>query len=98
MIAPSSRPRLARKARLRFDRKSGRHMLLYPEGGLLLSPTATSILGLCDGETCAAAIVDRLAAEYAGEPREAVERDVIEFLERMARSGLVRDASAGYSS
>ena len=33
----TSRPRLAAKARLRYDRKSSRYMLLYPERGLVLT-------------------------------------------------------------
>ena len=40
----SSRPCLAPKARLRFDRKSSRYMLLYPERGLVLNPTAADVL------------------------------------------------------
>ena len=37
MIPPSSRPALAGKARLRFDRASGGYLLLYPERGLALN-------------------------------------------------------------
>ena len=37
------------KARLRFDRKSSRYMLLYPERGLVLNPTAADVLQRCDG-------------------------------------------------
>ena len=36
MIATDARPRLAAKARLRFDRKTSRYLLLYPERGLEL--------------------------------------------------------------
>ena len=46
----SSRPRLAPKARLRFDRKSSRYMLLYPERGLVLNATAADVVQLCTGE------------------------------------------------
>jgi hypothetical protein len=33
--------------------------------------------------------VDQLAAKYAPQPREAVEREVLAFLARMAERGLV---------
>jgi Coenzyme PQQ synthesis protein D (PqqD). len=49
LISTESRPRLASKARLRFDRKSSRYMLLYPERGLVLNPTAADVLQRCDG-------------------------------------------------
>ena len=42
-LPADARPRLAGKARLRFDRRSARHLLLYPERGLVLSPTAAEI-------------------------------------------------------
>ena len=91
MISAAARPRLAPKARLRFDRKSGRYLVLYPERGLVLNPTASDILQLCTGEHTVETIVDRLVAKYVMEPREAVERQVAEFLAAMAERGLVRD-------
>ena len=39
-IGTGARPRLAPKVRLRWDRKDGRYMLLYPERGLVLNATA----------------------------------------------------------
>jgi coenzyme PQQ biosynthesis protein PqqD len=90
VISAGTRPRLAAKARLRFDRKSGRTMLLYPERGLVLNATATDILALCTGERTVEAIVDELVARYAGEPREAVEREVHAFLASLAERGLLR--------
>ncbi len=90
MISADTRPRLAPKARLRFDRKSERYMLLYPERGLVLNASASDILQLCTGENTVEAIVDRLVAKYATQPREAVEREVHEFLATMTERGLVR--------
>jgi coenzyme PQQ biosynthesis protein PqqD len=86
---PDARPRLAAKARLRFDRKSTRYMLLYPERGLVLNPTAADIVQLCTGEHTVGAIVERLAEKYATQPREAIEREVLTFLDAMAARGLV---------
>ena len=86
---PDARPRLAAKARLRFDRKSTRYMLLYPERGLVLNPTAADIVQLCTGEHTVGAIVERLAAKYGMKPREAIEQEVLTFLDAMAARGLV---------
>ena len=90
-MTPTSRPRLAAKARLRFDRLSQRYLLLYPERGLALSPTAAEILKLCTGEHTVSAIVTRLATAYAGEPLDVVEREVLAFLGTMMDRGLVKD-------
>ncbi len=91
MISTESRPRLAAKARLRFDRKSSRYMLLYPERGLVLNPTAADVLQLCTGERTVSTIVDELARKY-GHEAPLVERQVIDFLRTMADRGLVQAA------
>ncbi len=90
MLSTSARPRLAGKARLRFDRKSTRYMLLYPEKGLVLNPTGADILKLCTGEHTVAAIVEQLAAKYSKAAAE-VEPEVVAFLQTMADRGLVQD-------
>jgi coenzyme PQQ biosynthesis protein PqqD len=92
MISPTSRPRLAPKARVRFDRRGQQYMLLYPEKGLALNATAAAVVELCTGEHTVEAIVEQLAAKAAGEPRERVERDVLAFLQSMADRGLVKDS------
>ncbi len=50
VISSASRPQLAAKARLRRDRRTDRLMILYPEKGMELSPTAAEIVRLCTGE------------------------------------------------
>jgi coenzyme PQQ biosynthesis protein PqqD len=87
----SSRPRLAAKARLRFDRKAERYMLLYPEKGMVLNPTAADVLHLCTGEHTVDAIVARLVEKYGQETAQ-VEREVMTFLGQMADRGLVQEA------
>ena len=47
MIDLASRPRLASKVRLRFDARSGKQILLYPERGLELTDSAARIVALC---------------------------------------------------
>jgi coenzyme PQQ biosynthesis protein PqqD len=89
-ITADSRPVVAAKARLRWDARTSRHLLLYPERGLILNPTAADVLQLCTGEHTVGAIVDRLADKYAPQPREAVQREVLAFLANMADRGLIR--------
>ena len=85
----TSRPRLAAKARLRYDRKSARYMLLSPERGLVLNPTAADVLQRCDGERTVGSIVAELARQY-GHDVPKVEREVLDFLQTMADRGLVQ--------
>ena len=91
MISAGTRPRLAAKARLRWDRKDERWMLLYPERGLVLNPTAADVVRLCTGELTVEAIVEQLADKYTSQPREALEHEVMTFLGRLAERGLVSD-------
>lgn len=89
MISAETRFRLAAKTRLRFDRKSSRYMLLYPERGLLLNPTAADVLQRCDGERTVGSIVAELARQYSHDVPK-VEREVLDFLQTMADRGLVQ--------
>ena len=90
MIPRESRPRLAPKARLRFDRQTERYLLLYPEKGLELNPTAADIVRLCTGEHTLKEMVERLADKYPKQPRAAVESEILTFLATLADRGLVR--------
>ena len=89
MITAETRPTLAAKARLRWDRQASRYMLLYPERGLVLNPTAADVVQLCTGEHTVSAIVERLTQKYVTQPAEKVERDVLTLLERLASRGLI---------
>ena len=90
MIDAESRPKLAPKARLRDDKKTGQKVLLYPEKGLLLNPTGARILELCDGERTVTNIVDALAGEHEGADRATILAEVMGFLTRLFDAGLVR--------
>jgi len=92
VITAESRPTLAAKARLRWDRQASRYMLLYPERGLVLNPTAADVVQLCTGEHTVGAIVRQLTQKYASEPAENVEREVLTLLERLASRGLIKSA------
>jgi pyrroloquinoline quinone biosynthesis protein D len=90
-VSPDHRPRLAAKARLRWDRKAARYLLLYPERGLVLNATAADVVQLCTGEHTVSDIIERLTARYAAQPRAAIEQEVLTFLARMAERGLIRN-------
>ena len=82
------RPLLARGARYRWDDVRQEHQLVFPEGVLVLNESGAAIVQLCDG---------RLADELIGALQEKVtgcglSDDVHEFLTRLAKKGLLRDA------
>ena len=80
-------PVLWRLARLDFDSVRQRHVLLYPEGTVLLNETSAAILGLCDGHRTVDEITQALQERYAG----VVAADVTEFLSQLAERELIRD-------
>jgi coenzyme PQQ biosynthesis protein PqqD len=92
VISADTRPRIASKARLRYDRKTGHTMLLYPEKGLVLNPTAAEIAKLCTGEHSVAAIVTQLASQY-GKDAAVIESEVMKFLSSLAERGLLQEAN-----
>jgi coenzyme PQQ biosynthesis protein PqqD len=92
VISLDTHPRLASKARLRFDRRSGRHLLLYPERGLLLNSTAADIVRLATGEHTVGAIVDRLSEQHPTTAREVIQQEALAFLGSLARRGLLEEA------
>jgi coenzyme PQQ biosynthesis protein PqqD len=90
VIDVESRPRLASKARLRYDRQGERYLLLYPERGLALNGTAVDVVRLCTGEHTVARIVEELTGKYTDQPRDVVEREVLTFLTTLADRGLMQ--------
>jgi coenzyme PQQ biosynthesis protein PqqD len=87
--APERAPRLAKKARLRFDRHDARWMILYPERGLLLNETGAAIAKKLDGTRSLARVVEELAAEHESAARETVEADVLAFVADLEARGLL---------
>jgi pyrroloquinoline quinone biosynthesis protein D len=86
-LTASSVPRLWRLARLNFDSVRQQHVLLYPEGAVLLNPTGAAILELCDGQRSISAIARILGERYNCD----VIDDVTEYLSQLAERELVRD-------
>jgi coenzyme PQQ biosynthesis protein PqqD len=90
MSCITTRPRLSPKVRLRFDRRTGRYLLLYPETGLDLNGTATEIARLCTGDYTVDEIVRYVARIYDDVPPTIIERDVNTFLSALAARGLLQ--------
>jgi coenzyme PQQ biosynthesis protein PqqD len=94
MIGIESVVRLTPKARLKFDKHSQKHMLLYPEHGIVLSRTAADVLTLCVEARAVGAIVEDLVEKYGEKNREAIARDVMELLQGLADRGLVGEVGS----
>ena len=93
MILTTVRPRLSPKVRLRFDRRTGRHLLLYPEAGFELNNTATAIARLCTGEWMIDEMVDHLTRAYDAVSPNEIRREVCEFLDVLVDRGLLQVVS-----
>ena len=89
MIDAAARPRLASKARLRRDKQTGGHVLLYPEKGLARNATAARVLGLCNGERSFAEILAELRREYTEGPLEQLEANVESLLRSLEQRALI---------
>lgn len=63
-VLSTNRPHLARQVRMEWDPVRKRHVLLAPEGVLVLNQTGATILGLCDGERTVVEIVEELRGQY----------------------------------
>jgi coenzyme PQQ biosynthesis protein PqqD len=83
-------PKLAAKARLRYDRKDDKTMLLYPEKGLVLNATAADVARLCTGEHTVGGIVEELSRKY-GKDDATVQREVMTLIGSLAERGLVNE-------
>jgi pyrroloquinoline quinone biosynthesis protein D len=83
------RPKLVPHARYRWDALRRQHQLLFPEGILVLNETGAAIVQRCDGRP----VNELLAALRAQFPETNLAADVLTFLERLARKGLLRDAA-----
>ena len=90
MQLPSSemRPKLSSRARLQTDKVTGKPILLYPEGVLMLNPTGHAIVSLCTGNSTFAEIVTKLAERYKISPEE-ISPQVTEYLNRLRERNLL---------
>ena len=84
------RPRLASRARLKFDPIAKQEMLLFPEAALALNETGAAIVRLCDGARSIDGIVDQLSKKYGDADRDALMREVMDFLDTIRTRGLLQ--------
>lgn len=86
-----NKPQLASGVRLRWDGVRERHVLLFPEGALVLNATAVDVLELCDGTRTIDGIAQELSPRYKGAD---VRDDVGRLVAAIAEKGLIVDADA----
>jgi pyrroloquinoline quinone biosynthesis protein D len=84
------RPRLAARARVKFDPIAKQEMLLFPEAALALNETGAAIVRLCDGALSIDEIVTQLSGQFRATDRDALTREVIEFLDTIRARGLLQ--------
>ncbi len=89
-IEAYSRPRMARGVRLFWDEVRQQHLLLFPEGLLVLNATAVKVIELCDGRRTVNEIVTILTAQHSSAK---VEKDVYRLLSRITQRGLLKDSN-----
>jgi pyrroloquinoline quinone biosynthesis protein D len=87
-IPASGRPRISSRARLQTDKITGKPVLIYPEGVLLLNPTGEAIVLLCTGRTTLQEIVDQLATRFRV-PASKISTEVSAYLERLRARNLL---------
>jgi pyrroloquinoline quinone biosynthesis protein D len=87
-ILPGNRPKLSSRARLQKDKVTGKPVLLYPEGILILNPTAHAIVIHCTGEDTFEEIVKKLSAQYGVSPED-LHPDVTKCLDRFRSLNLL---------
>ena len=97
MQLPSAdmRPKLSSRARLQTDKVTGKPVLLYPEGVLMLNPTGHAIVSLCTGTATFQEIVVNLAARYKMSAEE-ISPQIAGYLNRLRERNLLEmpDANA----
>ncbi len=78
--------RIAPGLRLQWEEAQQAHVLLYPEGMVQLNPSSAEILGRCDGQRSASAIIAELQRDY---PDADLADDVREFLDTALDRGWI---------
>jgi pyrroloquinoline quinone biosynthesis protein D len=90
-VSETSRPRLPRHAKLKFDETRQRWVILAPERVLAPDEIAVEVLQLCDGVRSVEQMIDQLAEKYAAD-RQAIATDVIAMLQDLADKGFLTEA------
>ena len=86
--SPNNRPRLAKRARLQIDARTGKPVLLHQEAVMVLNQTGYEILQLCDGTRILPEILQVLENQYPA-AKSIVSLDVLEYLKAISQRGLI---------
>ena len=89
-VSETSRPRLPRHAKLKFDETRQVWVILAPERVLAPDEIAVEVLQLCDGVRSVEQMIDQLAEKYAAD-RNAIATDVIAMLQDLADKGFLTE-------
>jgi pyrroloquinoline quinone biosynthesis protein D len=84
-VALAAVPHLRRGVKRTYDQIREAHVVLFPEGVLVLNETAASVVSLCDGVRSVGDIALALSDVYAGVQPE----DVAELLARLVERRVV---------
>ena len=87
-IPADARPKISPRARLQTDKLTGKPVLLYPEGALVLNTTGHAIVCLCNGESTLEQITASLASRFNA-PLETISPQVNEYLNRLRARNLL---------
>ncbi|HWX21634.1 MAG TPA: pyrroloquinoline quinone biosynthesis peptide chaperone PqqD [Candidatus Binatia bacterium] len=87
-IPANARTKISARARLQTDKVTGKPVLLYPEGALVLNPTGHAIILLCTGQATLQQMIADLAGRYRVPPEE-ISPQVMDFLERLRARNLL---------
>lgn len=88
-MTDDARPALVKRARVRWDAARSSHVMVVPEGVLLLTEEGAEIVGLLDGRRTVADLVDALCAAHPDAPREVIADDLRGYLQRLVDRGYV---------
>lgn len=85
VIALDAVPYIRRGVKCTYDQIRESHVVLFPEGVLVLNETAASVVALCDGVRSVGEIALSLGDVYAGVEPE----DIAELVARMVERRVV---------
>src|SRR4051794_14598715 len=87
-IPANARIKLSPRSRVQTDKVTAKPILVYPEGVLVLNPTGSAIVALCDGSRTCAEIATELSKKYNA-PIDAISKDVAAYLGRLQQKNLI---------
>jgi pyrroloquinoline quinone biosynthesis protein D len=89
IISETSRPKLPRHIKLRYDEVRSTWMILGPERVFVLDAIAVAVLKLCDGQRTVEDIAEELAQSYSA-PKERILSDIVSMLQDLSDKAVVQ--------